>query len=525
MRVATLIAVWLFALVHADTAHAHASLIGSEPADRAVIARPPEAIKLTFNEPVSPLVLRLVGEGGHALELSDVAAADATLTIRLPGPLPQGTHLLSWRVVSADGHPVGGTLTFSIGRPSVSAPDAPRFETRGWAIWAVRVALYVGLFLGIGGTFYAAWIARRPPAWPAGVLIAVARQAGLIAAILSIGLHGLDALALPGGALRELRVWYAGLTTAYGATAGVAALALVIAMIAGRAQPRPAQALSALALIGAGAALAASGHASSAVPQLLMRPMVFLHGVCVAFWVGALLPLWAAMRKGDASVAAELARFSRAILWPFAMLILSGGVLAAVQMRAVDALWTTAYGAILTGKLLAVLVLIALAAHNRRLTPAALTGDARAIQRLGRTVLIEIALVLAVLGLVAGWRFTPPPRAMIDAAAAPLQIHIHTERAMADMTIARNRSGGRQISMTMLDGQFGPLAAKEVTLVLSNRSAGIEPLRLRAQHIEATIWRIEDVRIPFPGRWQARVEILISDFEKVAIEDDIDLPR
>jgi copper transport protein len=133
--------------------------------------------------------------------------------------------------------------------------------------------------------------------------------------------------------------------------------------------------------------------------------------------------------------------------------------------------------------------------------------------------------VLAVLGLVAGWRFTPPPRAMIDAAAAPLQIHIHTERAMADMTIARNRSGGRQISMTMLDGQFGPLAAKEVTLVLSNRSAGIEPLRLRAQHIEATIWRIEDVRIPFPGRWQARVEILISDFEKVAIEDDIDLPR
>jgi hypothetical protein len=27
------------------------------------------------------------------------------------------------------------------------------------------------------------------------------------------------------------------------------------------------------------------------------------------------------------------------------------------------------------------------------------------------------------------------------------------------------------------------------------------------------------------GRWQVRVEILVNDFEKVSIEDEIDLPR
>ena len=49
--------------------------------------------------------------------------------------------------------------------------------------------------------------------------------------------------------------------------------------------------LSALALAGVGLSLASSGHAASASPQWLTRPSMFLHGVGVAFWVGALAPL------------------------------------------------------------------------------------------------------------------------------------------------------------------------------------------------------------------------------------------
>jgi hypothetical protein len=36
---------------------------------------------------------------------------------------------------------------------------------------------------------------------------------------------------------------------------------------------------------------------------------------------------------------------------------------------------------------------------------------------------------------------------------------------------------------------------------------------------------VENVSIPTIGRWRVRVEILISDFEKIAIEDQIDLSR
>src|SRR5262245_33921345 len=52
-------------LAAAPAAPAHASLVGSEPADRAVVAQAPPAIKLRFNEPVSPVALLLVDPEGR----------------------------------------------------------------------------------------------------------------------------------------------------------------------------------------------------------------------------------------------------------------------------------------------------------------------------------------------------------------------------------------------------------------------------------------------------------------------------
>jgi copper transport protein len=83
---------------------------------------------------------------------------------------------------------------------------------------------------------------------------------------------------------------------------------------------------------------------------------------------------------------------------------------------------------------------------------------------------------------------------------------------------------GRQITINLLDGEFRPLFAKEVVLVLSKPEAGIERLRLPATRQDPTIWRIERVRLPMAGRWQARLEILVSDFEKIEVEDQIELP-
>jgi copper transport protein len=437
----------------------------------------------------------------------------------MPGSLPQGTHLLSWRVVSADGHPIGGALTFSVGQPSAAQPQN-RQDGGGvlsTAIWLIRFALYIGLFVGVGGVYYARRVAAHPLTAEVEKPIAFALDLGLVAAVVSVGLQGADALGLPLSELYRPRVWLDGLSTSYGVTAASAVAALLIGRIALRApQPRW---LAALALGGVGAALAASGHASAAAPQLVTRPLVFVHGVTVAFWIGSLWPLISAARAGSME---ELARFSRAIPWPLALLIASGAVLAVIQVQEPGALLGTDYGRVLLAKLAAAAVLLALALASRIMTARAGEGGSK---RLASSVKAELLLALVILGIVASWRFTPPPRSLLVAAAQPVQVHIHTDKAMADLTIARSEAGGRSIAMTLLDGQFGPLAAKEVSVFLSKPDAGIEPIRLQAKHVDATIWRVDQVQLPMPGRWHVRIEILVSDFDKVAVEDEIDLPR
>ena len=526
MRAVGFVCVLLAALAYAGAALAHASLIRSEPADRAVVARPPATVTLVFNEPVSPVVLRLVEPNGDASELKEVTAENATLTVLLPRGIARGTHLLSWRVISADGHPVGGALIFSIGAPSAPS-GTPRVEPDRpleWAIWTVKLLLYVGLFLGVGGTFYRTWIAAEPPS-PRGRLVVAALLCAVAAATLSIALQGIDALGLRLTALSEPRAWTTGLASPFGMTAIIAAAASVVAMLAMSSEARRGRWISLLALVGVGASLAASGHASSVEPQLLTRGAVFLHGVTIAFWIGALAPLAAAMATSERR-RAELKRFSRVIPVPLVLLVASGFVLAVVELQRFDAMWTTAYGLVFSGKLAAVLVLLALAAVNRfALTPHAANGDGVAVGRLARSSRAEVLIALVIFGLVALWRFTPPPRAVWAVAEAPVHAHIHADRAMADLEIGPTSAKERRIMVTVLDGQFGPLPAKEVTLFFSSKASGIEPLRLSASHVEGAAWSVGNVALPAIGRWQVRVEILVNDFEKVSIEDEIDLPR
>ena len=241
---------------------------------------------------------------------------------------------------------------------------------------------------------------------------------------------------------------------------------------------------------------------------------MFLHAVGIAFWVGALMPLGAALASPGAPGVAALRRFSQ--IAPFAVLplIAAGIALAVVQLRSIDALWTTAYGNVFLIKMALLVPLFILAVLNRyRLTQPAVSGDAAATGTLRRSIFCELLLCLAILGVAASWRFTPPPRALADAAAEPAAIHIHTEKAMADLTFTPGRVGPITASMVIMTGDFGPLPAREVTLTIANPVAGIEPItRLATQPGDGT-WQVTALPIPAPGRWLVRIDILISDFE------------
>jgi copper transport protein len=389
------------------------------------------------------------------------------------------------------------------------------------ALWAAKLAVYVAMVLGIGGIFFESWAGTLGRTQATSVSIALL-VGGLIAAPLSLGLQGLDALDLPVSRLIQAEVWRAGWETAYGLTALTAECALVAGLLALVAHVRLARALALVGLCGIGLALLLSGHAGTVEPRWLTRSAVFLHAIMIAFWIGALIPLVAAIRAGDRDA---LTRFSRLIPIPLAVLIATGSLLMVVQLDRVDALWTTRYGMVLSGKLAVVALLVAFAAANRFvLVPRfAMTGSTPAGRPLATSIRIELALALVILGLVASWRFTPPPRAL--AASQQISVHIHGARAMAQIEIESERGRSANLSVLLLDAELRRLDAKELTLVFANPTAGIEAIRRDAVSEGDANWRIDDLRVPVAGRWQLQVEILVSDFDKLMLNTEVDLPR
>ncbi|TJV01940.1 MAG: copper resistance protein CopC, partial [Mesorhizobium sp.] len=79
------------------------------------------------------------------------------------------------------------------------------------AIWTGKVFLCFGLFLGVGGAFAIAWLAKGGRSGRRFVIAAI--LCGLVAAPLSLGLQGLDALGAPFVRLAQPGVWQAGLGT------------------------------------------------------------------------------------------------------------------------------------------------------------------------------------------------------------------------------------------------------------------------------------------------------------------------
>src|SRR5690606_19895827 len=130
-------------------------------------------------------------------------------------------------------------------------------------------------------------------------------------------------------------------------------------------------------------------------------------------------------------------------------------------------------------------------------------------------------VVLVIFAVAAGWRFTPPPRALAIAAAQPASIHIHTADAMADVGVTPGRAGPVTVSAVIMTGEFGPLDAREVSFVFSNPGAGIEPFRRDAEQPGDGTWRADDVVLPVPGLWTVRLDILVTDFDLTRIEGEI----
>jgi copper transport protein len=518
MRCLSSVAALLLLLCSSTNALAHASLVSTAPLDGSLVVQAPKQAELRFNEPVTPSVIRLIDAEGRVRDDAAVHALDETISIALPDGLPPGTQVISYRVISADGHPVRGSMVFSIGMGTSAAAPAPSDSALAVLIWLSRIGVYLGLFVGVGGAFFDAWIARGGVRRTTTI---AASGLGLFSVVVSLGCQGLDLLGLAPSGILTVAPWRAAIATSLGPSLLIAAASMGLVFFAQRWSAR---ALSALAMLGVGAALASSGHAGTASPQWLTRPAVFLHGVGVAYWVGALVPLLALVLRPAPTLLPVLNRFSRVAVPVVGILGLTGLLLAIVQLESFHALIDTSYGWILSVKLALVMALLGLAALNRfRFTPA-LASEPQNTQALVRSIAIECAVIVGILALVAGWRFTPPPRSLVAAARPPLALHIHSDRAMFQVLVSPGAAGVDTVVLQIMAGDASPLQAKEVTLILSLPAKGIEPMERKAVPSSDGNWIVRNVAIPFAGRWQVRVDALVGDFEMVTLEEELDVP-
>ncbi len=196
-----------------------------------------------------------------------------------------------------------------------------------------------------------------------------------------------------------------------------------------------------------------------------------------------------------------------------AALLAAGLVLAFVQVGEVSALVTTDYGRLLLLKLALVLPLLMLAAINRsKLTKPALAEQPAAQKLLSRNIMLETLLMAAILAVIAGFRFTPPPRILAIEAAEPASIHIHTEEAMAELSVLPGRAGKVAASVVVMTADFGPLDASGVTIRFTRPDAS--PVSATAHKPGDGTWRVDELVLPVPGTWNA--EILIRTGESQA---------
>lgn len=111
-------------------AFAHSTVIDTKPADGAKLATLPAQAVLTFDEPPKMANVVLGAPDGTVHTLATRVEGPRVIA-KLPSLQLRGTYGLSYRVVSADGHPVTGTAAFAVttGPAAPTATPAPAKHT------------------------------------------------------------------------------------------------------------------------------------------------------------------------------------------------------------------------------------------------------------------------------------------------------------------------------------------------------------------------------------------------------------
>ena len=320
-----------------SAAWAHATLVRTDPANGSVLARPPVAVRVVFDDTVQ------VGQGIEAIRnggrsvLAGRPRVDGgrTLVVPVRRGLADGAYSVRWSIISDDGHLESGVLAFAVGAgqlPPTAVLSAESTQPKAEAV-ASRWLFLAGLLGAVGIALFAL----------------VARVRG---ETIALTLSSSAVLAALGAAEEAHRV---GLQTRAGTAFGAGFVAaVVVASLAGaatleRRALRPALVLA----LGLAIVPSVAGHALDPGLNRVNVVADVLHVLGAAAWVGALLGL-VLVRAAPRRRAVALAAGGVVVLG------VTGVVRASFELLHLSQLWNTSYGITLLVK--TAILLVALAA-------------------------------------------------------------------------------------------------------------------------------------------------------------------
>jgi copper transport protein len=563
-RVARLCVVPALALVivvaSAAPAWAHALLVSANPPKDGVTAQAPSQITLTFNEnvEVSFGAIRVYTCAGKRLTTGaprHSPTSGHTVLVSVP-KLANGVYIVSWRVISADSHPVQGTYSFGVGPGATQSVNGCATETTarssktvGVLFGVARAGVFAGLALLIGGAVFLLLISggtsaqgsTRKAMWVGWVLLVLSTIAALMlqgpyAAGAGIGdavkwsvVH--DVLHTRFGHVTELRLLLL--------VVALALLAVLGAVLRGRRAPMWWMVLGGAVAIGLAATPGYAGHAATGDFTIFAVPLDTIHVLAMSAWLGGLVVLLVAALGGGFSggLRRALTTFSRIAFWCVVVLIGSGLFASWRQVGfRIRGYTATSYGHILLVKLAIVVALVGFAAvsrsivRKRRAAPldapdsAIAAIDERTIAGLRRSVAGEVLLGIAVLAVTAMLVNAQPARSALTPKLFSGSVNVGSgATAMTiEATVDPAHVGLNQIHVYTLTLKGADLPVRSISAKLVDGTTSVPAGLVKGG---ANHWLTNSAAIPTPGTYQMLVEVVrVSDGSIVSTAGVLKVP-
>jgi copper transport protein len=546
--IAVLVVGWLFGT--APDASAHAELVSTVPTNGGHLATAPDEVLLVFSEPIALVRggFGLLDDQGRSLGEPHVDVDGVRARVALPDSLGDGAYVVTWRVVSADSHPVHGAFVFSVGsaRAAPVADGGARDGADplvGLVFWLCRGLGYASLALLVGGAFFLA--ACLPKDRRTRRLLTIAWSVALGSSIAVLLLQGPNAAGSPLGSAVDPALIGDTVRSGYGilvlARIGVLCAAPLVLRAIGRLSRRDGAILVLALGFGLDLTWSGTGHASVGSMAFAVIAVDASHLLATAAWLGGLAVLAGCVLAGGADrppaeVAVATAWFSRTALVSVLVLVASGVVLAVRELTASGALIGSRYAELLLFKLAAFGVLLCLAAVSRSVVRAVVAkrprrradhGQDEVTRRLRRSVAGETAIAAVVLGLAAALVATPPtardrePGPVAERSGPYLGSYALPDTGDVQVWVEPATAGDNQVAINVRDERGINRNVPEVSAHLELAARGVGPLPVSLVRTGPGQFVADKVAIPSAGAWQLVISVRTTEFDRTTVDTEV----